>query len=166
VALDESFFFYDSLVRKVWIEEGKRPVAIVTGSHMHSCVFGALSLDGRQLFRQYGIFNEDTFKDFLKLVYYKFKRFYLFLDKAGQHYRSEKVHAYFDSHKGSLIPIWLPTASPEFMPLEGCWNISKDALLVKSCYPSFTEFKGSVGGYLRTKRFNLDIRKHLLGEAG
>jgi hypothetical protein len=31
VSMDESFFFYDSLVRRVWIEEGKRPVVRITG---------------------------------------------------------------------------------------------------------------------------------------
>ena len=42
VSLDESFFFYDSLVRRVfWIDEKKRPVVRVTGSHKHSCLFGA-----------------------------------------------------------------------------------------------------------------------------
>jgi thymidine kinase len=28
VSLDESFFFYDSLVRRVWIEENKRPLLL------------------------------------------------------------------------------------------------------------------------------------------
>ncbi|MER5176689.1 MAG: hypothetical protein ABJB76_03590 [Candidatus Nitrosocosmicus sp.] len=33
VSLDESYFFYDSLVRRgVWIEENHRPVVRVTGS--------------------------------------------------------------------------------------------------------------------------------------
>ncbi len=31
VSLDESFFFYDSLVRRVWIAENKRPIVMVTG---------------------------------------------------------------------------------------------------------------------------------------
>lgn len=55
VFIDESFIFYDSLVRRVvWIEDGKRPVVRVTGSHKHSCLFGAMSMEGRkQLFRQY-----------------------------------------------------------------------------------------------------------------
>ena len=53
VSLDESFFFHDSLVRRVWIDEKKRPVVRITGSHKHSCIFGALSLEGKQLFRQY-----------------------------------------------------------------------------------------------------------------
>ena len=55
VSLDESFFFHDSLARRVWIDEKKRPVVRVTGSHKHSCVFGAISLEGKQLFRQYDI---------------------------------------------------------------------------------------------------------------
>jgi hypothetical protein len=52
VSLDESFFFFDSLVRKMWIEENARPVVTVTGSHRHFCIFGAISLEGKQLFRE------------------------------------------------------------------------------------------------------------------
>ncbi len=44
VSTDESFFFYDSLVRRVWIEENKRPVVRITGSHQHSSIFGAISI--------------------------------------------------------------------------------------------------------------------------
>ena len=53
VSLDESFFFYDSLVRRVWIEQDKRPIVRVTGSHQRSCVFGAINMEGNQIFRQY-----------------------------------------------------------------------------------------------------------------
>ena len=69
VSLDESFFFYDSLVRRVWIAESKRPIVRVTGSHKHSCIFGAISMDGKQLFRQYDKFNGDTFLDYLKIIH-------------------------------------------------------------------------------------------------
>jgi hypothetical protein len=41
-----------------------------------------------------------------------------FLDKAPQHYKSQKIKQYFEKHKDVLIPVWLPTASPEFMVLE------------------------------------------------
>ncbi len=50
--MDESFFFYDSLVRRVWIDEKKRPVDRITGPHKYSCIFGAVSMEGKQLFRQ------------------------------------------------------------------------------------------------------------------
>ena len=57
VSMDESFFFYDHLARRVWIDKEKRPVVRVTGSHKHSCIFGAISLEGKQLFRQYDKFD-------------------------------------------------------------------------------------------------------------
>ena len=163
VSMDESFFFFDSLIRKVWSYKDSRPVVRITGSHQHSSLFGAISLDGRQLFRQYHHFNEDTFYEFLKEIHHKFPRCYLFLDKAPQHHKSSKVRKYFEEHKDSLIPVYLPTASPEFMVMEECWNISKDDLLVLTYYPSFTEFRIRIGQYFRTKRFNLNMYKYLTG---
>src|SRR5690349_18970471 len=87
VSTDESFIFYDSLVRKVWIDRKKRPVVRVTGSHKHSCLFGAISLEGKQLFRQYNKFNGETFFEFLKTIHSKFQRCYMLMDKASPHYR-------------------------------------------------------------------------------
>jgi len=69
---------------------------------------------------------------------------------------------YFDKHKKELIPVYLPTASPEFMVLEEIWHITKNDLLVVQYYPSFTNFKNKIAQYFRTKRFNLDMRKYLL----
>ena len=132
VATDESFFFYDSLVRRVWIDkENKRPVVRVTGLHKHSCIFGAISLEGKQLFRQYDRFNGDTFLDYLDKIHTKFKKCYLFMDKASPHYNSKKVLKYFEQNKDTLVPVYLPTASPEFMVMEEIWNIAKQDLLVR-----------------------------------
>ena len=39
---------------------------------------------------------------------------YHVLDKASQHHKSRK---YFEEHKDVLIPIYLPTVTPEFMVL-------------------------------------------------
>ncbi len=87
VSMDESFFFYDSLVRRVWISKNERPVVRITGSHQESVLFGATSLEGKQqLFRQYDSFDENTFLDYLKQIHRKFPKCYLFLDKAKQHY--------------------------------------------------------------------------------
>jgi len=164
VSMDESFFFFDSIIRKVWVFRSTTPVVRITGSHQHSCLFGALSIDGRQLFRQYHHFNEDTFFEFLKEIHHKFTRCYLFLDKAPQHHRSCKIRRYFEEHKGTLIPVYLPTASPEFMILEECWNISKNDLLVLTYYSSFRDLKMRIGRYFRTKHFNLNMRKYLTGD--
>jgi hypothetical protein len=123
VSLDESFFFYDSLVRRVWIDKEKRPVVRITGSHEYSCLFGAISMDHRQLFRQYDKFNTETFLDFLKKIHHKFPKCYLFMDKAPPHYKSRRVKDYLEENRGTLVPVYLPTASPEFMMLEEVWNI-------------------------------------------
>ena len=162
VSTDESFIFYDSLVRRVWIEDGKRPVVKITGSRKHSCLFGAIDMEGKQLFRQYDTFNGDTFLDFLKVIHSKFPRCCLFMDKASPHYKSRKVKDYLDQNKDSLIPVYLPTASPEFMVLEEVWNIAKQDLLVLKHYPSFEDFREKISMYFRTKRFVLDMRNYLL----
>jgi hypothetical protein len=83
VSLDESFFFYDSPVRRVWIDAKKRPVVRITGSHEISCLFGAVRMDQKQLFRQYAKFNTETFLDFLKTIHSKFPKCYLFMDKTS-----------------------------------------------------------------------------------
>ena len=119
VSLDESFLFYDSLVRRVWIDKEKRPVVRITGSHNHSCLFGVIrSMEGKPLFRQYDKFNGDTFLNFLKIIHSRFPKCYIFMDKASPHYRSRKVTDYIEQNKDTIITVYLPTASPEFMILE------------------------------------------------
>ena len=86
------------------------------------------------------------------------------MDKAKHHYKSKKVMKYFADNKDSLIPVYLPTASPEFMVLEEIWNIAKNDLLVLQYYSSFADFKNKISSYFRTKRFNLDMRNYLVGD--
>ena len=65
----------------------------------------------------------------------------------------------------SLIPVYLPTASPaEFMVLEEIWHIAKNDLLVLQYYSSFTDFRNKISTYFRTKRFDLDMRNYLVGD--
>ncbi|MGD9534816.1 MAG: transposase [Candidatus Nitrosocosmicus sp.] len=162
MSLDKSFFFYDSLVRKVWIDAKKRPLVRIRGSHEISCLFGAVSMDQKQLFRQYKKFNTETFLDFLKTIHSKFPKCYLFMDKASPHYKSRRVKDYLEENRDSLVPVYLPTASPEFMILEEIWNIAKRELLVLKYYPSFEEFKRKISCHFRTRRFGLNMRNYLL----
>jgi hypothetical protein len=65
VSLDESFFSFMILSDKkgFWIvEENKRPIVRITGSHKHSCIVGAISMEENQLFRHsiYDVFNGDA----------------------------------------------------------------------------------------------------------
>ena len=162
VSLDESFFFYDSLVRRVWIDAKNRPVVRVTGSHDCSCLFGAISTEGKQLFRQYDKFNTEAFLDFLKTIHCKFPKCYLFMDKASPHYKSKWLKDYLEENEDTLVPVYLPTASPEFMMLEEVWNIAKHDLLVLQYYSSFEDFRQRISEYFRTKRFGLNMSNYLL----
>lgn len=146
------------------MREDERPIVRITGSHQRSVLLVAKSLEGKQLFRQYARFNASRFLDYLKQIHRKFPRCYLFLDKAKQHYKSKKVLEYFDKHKQDLIPVYLPTVSPEFMVLEDIWHIIKNDLFVVQYYPSFINFKNKISSYFRTKRFHLDMRNYLLAK--
>ncbi len=59
------------------------------------------------------------------------------MDKASPHYRSRKVKDYLEQNKDTLIPEYLPTASPEFMMLKGGMEYIQEELLVQKHYPSF-----------------------------
>ena len=73
IVQDESIFVYDYVVRrKKWISADKRPIVTVTGSRRKTIVFGCLSLEGKQLFKQYDKFNSDTFIDYLKHIQKRF----------------------------------------------------------------------------------------------
>ena len=86
----------------------------------------------------------------------------MFIDKASPHYKSQKVLKYFEQNIDTLTPVYLPTASPEFMVMEEVWNIAKRDLLVLQYYQSFVDLKNKITKYFRTKRFGLDMRNYLL----
>jgi hypothetical protein len=94
-----------------------------------------------------------------------FPKCYLFIDKASQYYKSTKVLEYFEENKDTLIPVYLPTASPEFMVMEEeVWNIAKRDLFTLKYYSSFADLKNNISRYFGTKRFNLNMRNYLLRE--
>ncbi|MDR4492292.1 MAG: hypothetical protein R2685_15555 [Candidatus Nitrosocosmicus sp.] len=67
---DESIFIHDSLgtKRRKWIIRHKRPMITVTGSHVKTIVYGVLSLNGKQIFRQDDKFDSQSFIDYLDNV--------------------------------------------------------------------------------------------------
>jgi putative transposase len=149
--------------RKLWFPKGLRPVVTATGSHQKTCVFGALTLDGKQLFRQYDLFNQDTFLDYLKQIKKRLegRKVILVIDRAPQH-RSKKVLEYLEENKDFLRIIYLPKGSPQFNVVEECWRQGKHDLLVSKYYSQFTDLISTISRYYRTRRFNLNIVKYLL----
>lgn len=86
----------------------------------------------------------------------------MFTGRARQH-QSKKVKEYLEGNKDSVRTLYyLPKGSPEFNAVEECcWRQGKHDLLVSKYYPKFTDLKSSIARYYRTRRFNLDIIKHL-----
>ncbi len=90
---DESIFVYDSFLAKKrrWIVKEKRPAVVtVRGAHHKTIIYGVLSLDGKQLFRQYKRFDSQSFIAYLEEIKKKFNKFIMFVDRATQH-RSKMV---------------------------------------------------------------------------
>lgn len=133
----------------------------VTGSHQRTCVFGTLTMNKRQLFRQYDLFNQNTFLDYLKQIKKLLGKVILFTDRARQH-QSKKVQEYLKENSDSIKIFYLPKGSPEFNAVEECWRQGKYDLLVSKYYPKFDDLKSSIAKYYRTRHFNLDIVKYLL----
>ena len=160
VCQDESTMIYDSVVRAVWAKKGSTPIVLTTGSHKKTFLFGALSLAGKQLFRQYEKMNGDKFIDFLKQMKRKFRQFLLFMDKAPWH-KSKKVKDFLEKNANCIKILMFPTASPEFNPVEECWRQGKTNIIGNRIPPSFKDMKIETANYYRTKRFKLNLNKYL-----
>jgi len=118
---DESIFIYDSIMvkRRKWIVREKRPIVTVTGSHEKTIVYGVLSLDGKQLFRQDNKFDSQSFIDYLNQVKKKFKKFIVFLDSATQ-YRSKVVQEYLQHNLKTIKVEYFPVGSSYLNAVEEC----------------------------------------------
>ena len=161
VVEDESIFTYDVKIRKIWAIKGSKPIVFTTGSKRKTVVFGALSKDGKQLFKQYDKANSDGFLDFIKILHKKFPKMILFLDKASYHKTEARVKCFLRKHRKSIKVRWFPSGFPEANPVEECWNQGKEDVLGSTFYDSYVEFKREITKYYRTKRFNLDLYNYL-----
>lgn len=157
---DESIFVYDYVFRrKKWISSDKRPIITVIGSRKRTIVFGCLSLEGKQLFKQYNEFNSDTFVDYLKQIQKKFGKFIIFVDRATPHC-SKITRKFLDTNKDTIRLEYLPVGSPEFNAVEECWRQGKYNIL-STCYNTFDFLKETISSYYRTRKFNLNIVQYL-----
>jgi hypothetical protein len=162
---DESIFMHDSAMtrKRGWIPKEKRPVATVTGSHSKTTIaFGVLSLDGKQLFRQYERFDSHhSFIAYLEEARKKFKKFIMIVDRATQH-RSRMVkecpQRNLETTRIGYFPVGLPLSNA----VEECWRQGKCNILSRCC-SGFSRLRQTISNLYRTRRFNLDIKKCLLG---
>ena len=158
---DESIFLHDSIMtkRRKWVIREKRPMVTVTGSHDKTIVYGVLSLEGKQLFRQKDKFDGQSFITYLQQVKKKFKKFIMIVDRATQH-RSKMVEEYFQQNTETIKVEYFPAGSAYLNAVEECWRQGKCNIL-SNYYSSFSQVKQAISNYYRKRRFNLDIKKYL-----
>ena len=161
IVQDESIFVYDYVVRrKKWISADKRPIVTVIGSRRRTIVFGCLSLEVKQLFKQYDKFNSITFIDYLKQIQKRFGKIIIFADRARPHC-SKITRKFLAENKDTVRIEYFPVGSPEFNAVEECWRQGKYHIL-SAYYPLFDVLKSTISDYYRTTKFNLDIVKYLM----
>ena len=107
-------------------------------------------MEGKQLFRQYDKFNQDTFLDYLIQVKKKLGKVVMLTDRARPH-QSHKIKKYLEKNENSIRIFYLPKGSPEFNAVEECWRQGKYDLLVSKYYPKFIDLKLSIAIYYRTR---------------
>ena len=95
---------------KYWSRVGVPVVAPYTGGHRRVVVYGAISTDGKQIFRVHDRFDAETFVAFLRDMHRKFGRVAVIVDRAPQH-RAAAVKDYLRAHRAVRL-IELPTGSP------------------------------------------------------
>ncbi len=99
-----------------------------TGSHYKTIIYGILSLNGKQLFRQYERFDSQSFIACLEEIGKKFNKFIVFADRATQH-KSKVVEEYLQRNIEAIKIEYFPVGSPEFNAVEECWRQGKYNIL-------------------------------------
>jgi len=161
VVQDESIFVWEVTIKKVWAKIGSKPRVKVTGSREKTCVYGALSNDGKQLFRRYPKCNTVYFIEYLKEMKRTFGKFVVFLDKSSWH-KSKKTTEFLHAHRKQIKVFWFPAGFPEANPVEECWNLGKhDDDLGAKWFPDAETFRQAISQYYRNKRFNLNLEHYL-----
>src|SRR6476620_7044965 len=111
---DESIFVHDLCIRRKLIVRQKRPVVTVTTiSHSKTIIFGVISSDGKELFRQYDRFYSKTFVIYLEQMRKKFKTFIIFSDRTIQPI-SRVIQEYLHRNENGIKLEYFPIGSPEF----------------------------------------------------
>lgn len=149
------------MLKRVWAKKGSRPRRLVTGSKRKTCVYGTVSNDRRQVYRQYPTCNSIYFIHYVKALLAKFDKLILFADRAPWH-TSKMTAAFFKEQRHRLKIIWFPPGFPESNPVEESWRQGKyDDNLGAKFHTSYEQFIHAVSHYYRTKRFKLDLLRYL-----
>ena len=157
---DESIFTHDPVTGvKYWSLKGERVIVGYNGRHRKSIVYGAITTDGRRLFRTYDRFDKETFLAYIKELHRHFGRVLVITDGARQHTAS--IVNDFVSQNKDVKMLYLPTATPELSAIEEYWHQAKRDVLVSEYYATFERMRHVLSQYIRTSGPRLDVMKYV-----
>ena len=160
VVTDEAFFVHDpARGRKYWSPSGTRITLPYVGNHRKIAVYGAVSDDGRQLYRMHDRFDGPTFLGYVRELHRKFGRVAILCDRASPH-RTGALNRFLRGNADVQV-MYLPKGSPYLNAVEECWHRGKRNLLVSEYYATFAAMCVAVSEYYRTTRFRLDLFKYV-----
>lgn len=146
--------------RRRWGPRNVKLRLVTTGSRKKKIGYLTIFGDGKHFFRFKEKFNSDTFIEYLSELMRKYKKVFLIVDGAKQHF-SAKVQEFVRKQKGNLILWPLPTASPHMSCVEKGWSILRGATEAKQSYMSFEEKIADMSNFFRTTRLNLNMYDYL-----
>ncbi len=157
---DESIFTHDPITGvKYWSLKGERITVGYNGKHKKSIVYGAITIDGRRLFRTYDKFDKETFLAYLKELHRRFGRILVITDSARQH--TAFIVNDFVSQNKDVRMLYLPTATPELSAIEEYWHQAKRDILVSEYYATFENMRHVLSQYIRTSGPRLDVMRYI-----
>jgi transposase len=119
---DETSFWGDPAPYLVWARKGSQPTVPYSGKHYRTSVVGAVRpQDGEFVALLITVGNSQLFQIFLDELNRQInpaKRNILILDNASFH-KAKTLNW------GKIQPLYLPTYSPEFNPIEELWLVIK-----------------------------------------
>lgn len=146
--------------RRRWGPRNVKLRLLTTGSRRKKVGYLTIFDNGRHIFRFKEKFNSDAFIEYLSEVMRKYKKVFLIVDGARQHF-SAKVKEFVRKQKGNLILWPLPPASPHMSCVEKSWSNVRGATEAKLSYLSLEEKMADVSKYFRTTKLHLNMYDYL-----
>ena len=139
---DEASFWLDGTLHQTWARVGQQPRVDTFGQRKTAHVFGAVNLGTAAFHYRFAtVFNGATFFAFLKqlVASYQGRKIFLVIDNAPAHWLNDEGKEWLKTN-GNLIELHrLPGYSPEFMPVEGIWKLTRKRATHNRFYANVVE---------------------------
>lgn len=128
---------------KIWQRCGHQYPIKAAGIDKRATILGAVDYGSGQLVHLIAATsNTATFLRFLNqcITVFPHDQIVLVLDNASYH-KSPPVRQWFTEHAQQIVPLWLPTYSPQLNLMERVWRFLKSRI---ACHPYWNDLPGLI----------------------